>query len=73
MVSASLRRFLAYLAPYRTLVGLALVCGVVRYLIPLALPFAVKIVIDDFLAPGAARPRAQLHLLMGACTWSTAS
>ncbi|HWP38349.1 MAG TPA: ABC transporter ATP-binding protein, partial [Gemmatimonadales bacterium] len=65
IVPPSLRRFLRYLKPYRGLVALAVATGVVRYLIPLALPWAVKVVVDDFLTPAALpRPRAQLDLLM---------
>jgi ATP-binding cassette, subfamily B, putative efflux pump len=60
----SLRRFLAYVAPYRAVIALATACGVVRYLIPLALPWTLKILVDEFLLPSSTRPRTQLHLLM---------
>jgi ATP-binding cassette, subfamily B, putative efflux pump len=60
----SLHRFLAYVAPYRAVIALATTCGVVRYLIPLVLPWTLKVVVDEFLAPTGARPRTQLHLLM---------
>jgi len=60
----SLQRFLAYVAPYRTTIALATACGVVRYLIPLVLPWTLKIVVDEFLVPAGGRPRTQLHLLM---------
>src|SRR5436853_3722071 len=60
----SLQRFLAYVAPYRPTLGLATACGVVRYLIPLVLPWTLKIVVDEFLVPAGGRPRTQLHLLM---------
>ncbi|MBI3088326.1 MAG: ABC transporter ATP-binding protein [Candidatus Omnitrophica bacterium] len=64
----SLRRFLRYVRPYRKLIGLAVGFGVVRYLIPLVLPWTLKVLVDDFLAPGAARPHRELHLLMaGLC------
>jgi subfamily B ATP-binding cassette protein MsbA len=66
--SRTLRRFLAYLRPYRSLVALAVVTGVVRYLIPLALPWAMKVVIDDLLAPGAAKAGTRLDVLMGGLT-----
>jgi subfamily B ATP-binding cassette protein MsbA len=62
----SLRRFLTYLRPYRSLVALAAAFGIVRYLIPLALPWSVKVVVDDFLGPPGARPRIRLDLLMAA-------
>ena len=60
----NLRRFLAYLGPYRAIIGLATACGVIRYLIPLVLPWTLKILVDEFLLPTGARPRTQLHLLM---------
>jgi ATP-binding cassette, subfamily B, putative efflux pump len=61
---SSLHRFLAYVAPYRAIIALATACGVVRYLIPLVLPWSLKIVVDEFLVPTGARPRTQLHLLI---------
>ena len=60
----SLHRFLAYVAPYRATIALATACGVVRYLIPLVLPWTLKVVVDEFLAPIGARPRRQLDLLI---------
>src|SRR4051812_25705100 len=66
MFSRSLRRFLHYLRPYRGLVLLSVVTGVVRYLIPLALPWVMKVVIDEVLAPRAAPHPLQLHVLMSA-------
>src|SRR5947199_241368 len=60
----SLQRFLAYVAPYRATIALATACGVVRYLIPLILPWTLKVVVDEFLVPTGGRPRTQLHLLM---------
>jgi ABC-type multidrug transport system fused ATPase/permease subunit len=62
----SLRRFLTYLRPYRSLVALAAAFGIVRYLIPLALPWSVKVLVDDFLGAARARPPIQLDLLMAA-------
>src|SRR3989338_6610558 len=61
----SLARFLAFVRPYRGLLAAAVAFGIVRYLIPLALPWCIKILVDDYLAPGAARPHLQLHFLMG--------
>src|SRR5689334_21639008 len=68
MFSRTLRRFLAYLRPYRGLVALAVVTGVLRYVIPLALPWAMKVVIDDLLAPKAPEAGTRLHVLMGGMT-----
>lgn len=61
---SSLRRFLGFVTPYRGTIALAAAFGLVRYLIPLALPWTLKVLVDDFLVPGSPRPRTQLHLLM---------
>ena len=64
----SLRRFLGYVRPYQSVLSVAIVCGVVRYLIPLVLPWSVKVLIDDFLLLDGTRPHIQLHFLMsGLC------
>ena len=66
--STPLKRFLGFIRPYRRLLSLAALCGIVRYLIPLSLPWAVKILLDDFLLVQGSRPRSQIHLLMlGLC------
>jgi len=56
-------RFLGFSKPYRHLVLLATLCGVVRYLIPLVLPWTLKLLVDDFLL-SQRRPRAELHIIM---------
>jgi subfamily B ATP-binding cassette protein MsbA len=61
---SSLRQFLGYVTPYRRIVVLAALAGMLRYLIPLVLPWTVKILVDDFLVPTGGRPHLQLHLLM---------
>ena len=64
----SLRRFLAYVRPYRSILLIAILCGIIRYLVPLALPWTVKILVDEFFPAGSTRPHVQLHLLMaGLC------
>ena len=60
----SLKRFLAYVRPYRRVLVAAVACGVIRYLVPLALPWTVKILVDEFFPAGSAWPHAHLHLLM---------
>ncbi|MDP3767403.1 MAG: ABC transporter ATP-binding protein, partial [Dehalococcoidia bacterium] len=64
----SLRRFLGYVRPYRGLLAAAGAVGVVRYLVPLALPWTVKVLVDDFFPLDGPRPHAQLHWLMGGLT-----
>ena len=64
----SLKRFLAFVRPYRQALVGAVACGIVRYLVPLALPWTVKILVDDFFRASGGRPHVQLHLLMaGLC------
>ena len=64
----SLRRFLAYVRPYRRILVIAVSCGILRYLIPLALPWTIKVMVDEFFRAGSVRPHAHLHLLMiGLC------
>ncbi len=60
----SLARFLGHVRPYRVLIGSAIALGIVRYLIPLVLPWTLKVLVDDFLKPGSLRPHNELHLLM---------
>src|SRR5688500_6486861 len=60
----SLRRFLAYVLPYRPLLIGGVATGILRYLVPLALPWTVKVLVDDFLGPVRLRPETHLHLLM---------
>ncbi len=65
---ASLWRFASYVRPYRRLILLAVVTGIARYLIPLVMPWTLKVLVDDFLKAGGLRPHAQLHRLMaGLC------
>jgi subfamily B ATP-binding cassette protein MsbA len=64
----SLKRFLAFVRPYRRILIAAIAFGIVRYLVPLTLPWSVKILVDDFFPLEGARPYLQLHLLMiGLC------
>ena len=64
----SLRRFLGYVRPFRGILVAAVVCGIARYLVPLALPWTLKILVDDFFKPGSPQPHLHLHLLMlGLC------
>jgi subfamily B ATP-binding cassette protein MsbA len=64
----SLSRFLGFVRPYRGLLAAAVGFGILRYLVPLALPWSIKIIVDDFLAPGSLRSHKELHLLMaGLC------
>ncbi|MBI3324521.1 MAG: ABC transporter ATP-binding protein [Candidatus Omnitrophica bacterium] len=61
---SSLRRFLEHVTPYRGLIAMATGCGVVRYLIPLVMPWTLKVVVDDLLRPGHPPAYRTLHLLM---------
>lgn len=48
---SSLARFLPYVRPYRYLILIASAAGVVRYVVPLFVPWAIKIIIDSILTP----------------------
>jgi len=64
----SLPRFLAYVRPYRPILAATIVFGIIRYLVPLALPWTVKVLVDEFFPPHGIRPHLELHLLMaGLC------
>ncbi|MBI4597058.1 MAG: ABC transporter ATP-binding protein [Candidatus Omnitrophica bacterium] len=65
---SSLPRFLRYVRPYRLVLVGAVGFGVIRYLIPLSLPWTIKILVDDVLKPSAAISHGRLHLIMwGLC------
>lgn len=61
---SSLLRFLSYVGRYRLLIGLAISAGIIRYLIPLAMPWTLKILVDDFLVPSAQPSLHDLNVLM---------
>ena len=60
----SLLRFCSHITPYRWTIGIAIACGIVRYLIPLALPWTLKVLVDDFLGPHARVSPRELHFWM---------
>ena len=62
--SSSLKRFLAYVRPYTLLITAAMACGVIRYLIPLVMPWVLKVLVDDFLGPASTHSHRDLHILM---------
>jgi len=59
-----LRRFLAYVRPYRGILTVAVICGIVRYVIPLVLPWTLKVLVDEYLKPGFQREALHLHRFM---------
>ncbi len=62
---SSLVRFFSYIHPYRWIITVAIATGIIRYLIPLVLPWTLKILVDDFLRPTSAHiPHSNLHLWM---------
>ena len=46
----------------RGIIALAITCGIIRYLIPLVLPWTIKVLVDEFLKPSSHRAHAELHL-----------
>src|SRR5215471_17970543 len=47
----SLRKFLAYVKPYRWMIAGATLCGLLKYNIPVAFPWVLKDVIDHLISP----------------------
>lgn len=45
----SMRRYLAFVKPYRSKIALTMVIGIVKFAIPLLLPLLLKYVVDDLL------------------------
>lgn len=64
--STNLRRFLAYLKPYRGWLVLSTVVGVVKYNLPVAFPWILKDVIDILVTGNGSGVRFSFDQLMGA-------
>ncbi|MDP3920653.1 MAG: ABC transporter ATP-binding protein [Candidatus Omnitrophota bacterium] len=62
---ANFLRFFSYAGKYKFVISLAMICGCIRYLIPLVLPWSIKILVDDFLGPSTTRASRDLHFMMG--------
>lgn len=66
---ASLWRFLAYVRPYWKYVAAATAAGIVKFLVPLAFPWMLKVLLDDVVLKSgltaAARERMILSLVLG--------
>lgn len=56
---ASIRRFLAYAKPYWPYVVAATLCGLIKFLAPLAFPWMVKVLLDEVVLGAAADPVAR--------------
>ena len=56
-----LRRFLAYAKPYWPFVAGATVCGLIKFLAPLAFPWMFKVLLDDVVLNDAIGPAAREH------------
>ncbi len=61
---ANFWRFLIFLGPNRRAFIWSFIFGVIRYCIPLALPWVIKIIIDEYLPAGSVKTSADLNLLM---------
>ncbi|MFH1868927.1 MAG: ABC transporter ATP-binding protein [Candidatus Omnitrophota bacterium] len=58
-------RFMHYVKKHRRLLILAIITGIIRYVIPLSIPLAIRILVDRFLIPGIGKRVWELHILMG--------
>ena len=61
----SLKRFLDYVLPYRGIIFLGIFFGIIRYLIPLVMPWTLKVMVDEYLGPASVRTHGELFLLLG--------
>ncbi len=63
-INPSLREFLSYVRPYRWQLFWATACGILKFNVPLVFPWALKEIIDEYLAtPGVAHP-GEIHWIM---------
>ncbi len=64
----SISRFLDYIRPYHRILMIAVSCGIIRYLVPVVMPWTLKILVDDFLGKASHHPHQELHnLMIGLC------
>ncbi len=65
----SIKRYLQFVRPYKWLIALTILIGIIKFAIPLFMPLLMKIIIDDVISPeaGLAAPDAtkQLFLWVG--------
>lgn len=66
-VNPALKKFLSFVKPYRRLIMIATICGLLKYNIPLIFPWVFKIVIDHLLSPSS-YDTLKLHYTMVAMT-----
>lgn len=52
-INPSLKKFVSYVRPYRRLITIATICGLLKYNIPLIFPWVFKDVIDHLLSPSS--------------------
>ncbi|MGE5848513.1 MAG: ABC transporter ATP-binding protein [Candidatus Methylomirabilota bacterium] len=64
--SGNLKRFLAYLKPYRGWLALSTVVGVLKYNLPVVFPWILKDVVDILVAGNGSGARFSFDQLMGA-------
>lgn len=65
MMPSPFRRFLKYIQPYLRYLLPASFAGMVRFLIPLAIPWGIKVIVDEILErPQSAHPIYRLHVVI---------
>ena len=62
-INPALKKFLSHVKPYRWLIVVATMCGLLKYNIPLIFPLVLKNIIDHLLSP-ASYNTAKLHSTM---------
>ena len=62
-INPALKKFLSHVKPYRWIIIVATICGLLKYNIPLIFPLVLKNIIDHLLSP-ASYNTAKLHSIM---------
>jgi len=62
-INPALKKFLSYVKPYRRIIIVATICGLLKYNIPLIFPLVLKNIIDHLLSPESYNT-AKLHSVM---------
>src|SRR4030042_775007 len=60
----NLKRFLSYAVKRKKLLIYSIITGIIRYVIPLAVPLVIKVLVDTYLIPAGTKLPIRIHLLM---------
>ncbi|OGW75131.1 MAG: hypothetical protein A2Z72_06865 [Omnitrophica bacterium RBG_13_46_9] len=60
----NLKRFLSYAVKRKKLLIYSIITGIIRYVIPLAVPLVIKVLVDTYLIPAGTKLPIRIHMLM---------